>query len=414
MRARLVVLIGAFAAAATGCANRERINPFDPANGTTAGRPAGFVALASDQAVQLRWQRVTGEGLIGFQIFRRTAAEPSGHAITGTLPLTTSQYVDLGLANDLDHFYSIYYVFDRGLGNDPATDVATPGHRIPWMADAGSGALTRLTADGRRVAEIRNLLSPNAVTIDTISHVLWTSDGGAGQVGILDLDTGIFTTTSRDFVAPGEIAAQTTDNTAWVCDEGAGKVVHLDAQGGRRLPTLANLNTPTGVAIDPVDGSLWVCERNGDHVRRYAPNGTILDSAFVVRPSRVAVDPVTHRAWVTSATQQQVHVIAPDGTVEHSYSGFAGPVGIQVDGRRGTIWIADPNGDRVTVLLRDGSVFKQIAGMPGARSLSIDRESGEVWVALAGSGEIAWLSSDGSVIRRLGGFTLPFGVAILP
>jgi DNA-binding beta-propeller fold protein YncE len=413
MRARLVVLIGAFAAAATGCANRDRINPFDPANGTTAGRPAGFVALASDQAVQLRWQSVIGEGLIGFQIFRRTAAEPVEHAITATLPLTTTQYVDLGLANDLDHFYSIYYVFDRGIGTEPATDVATPGHRVPWMADAGSGALARLTADARRVAERRSLLSPNAVVIDTISHVLWTSDAGGGQVGILDLDTGIFTT-APNFATPGEIAAQTADNTAWVCDEGRGEVVHLDARGGRRLPTLGNLDTPTGVAIDPVDGSLWVCERNGDHVRRYASNGAILDSVFVVRPSRVAVDPVTRRAWVTSATQQQVSVIAPGGTVEHTYAGFAGPVGIQVDERRGTIWIADPNADRVTVLQRDGSVFKQIAGMPGARSLSIDRETGEVWVALAGSGEIAWLSSSGTVIRRLGGFTLPFGVAILP
>lgn len=412
MRARLVVLIGALALA--GCASRERDNPFDPANGTTAGRPANFEALAADRSVQLRWTGVVGEGLIGFQIYRRTADETTEQPITGVLPIATTQYIDRGLLNELDHFYSIYYVFDRGLGSDPASDRATPGHRVPWMVDFGSGTLARLTADARHVAERRTaLLAPTAVAADSLSHHVWASDVDGGQVAILDSDTGIFLTVPG-FGSPGDIATDSSDSTAYVCDEASGTVTHLDSRGVPRAPVIEHLNTPTGVAIDPSDGSIWVCERNGDRVKRYAASGVLLDSAFVVKPSRIAIDEVTHRAWVTSATQQQVHRIAPNGNIEDTFTGFAAPVGIEVDSRRGTIWVADVNGDRVTVLARDGSVLHQVTGMPAARALAIDRESGEVWVALPASGEVVWLRADGSVIRRLGGFNVPYGVAILP
>ena len=415
MRTRLALLVAL--AALAGCAERERINPFDPDNGTTLGRPSGFVALAGDGGIRLQWDAVIGEGLIGYKIFRRTSPDSAFRPITGTLPLTATQYIDFGLLNGLDHEYQIFYVFDRGLGIDPATDLATPGHRVPWMVDGGSGLLARLTADGRHVAERRtSLVSPSAVTIDSLSHHVWASDPGgqvSGQVGVLDMDVGIFLTIPL-FDSPGEIATQPRDSTAWVCDEGSGNVVHLDSRGGRRLPMIEGLNTPTGVAIDPVDGTIWVCERNGDHVIRYDEDANPISTTSVVHPSRVAIDAVTQEAWVTSATQQVVHRLDPFGTVVDTYTGFTGPVGIQVDSRRGRIWIADPAANRVTVLDRDGSVVHQIPGLPGARALAIDYESGEAWVALAGSGEIVWLSPTGTVIRRLGGFTLPLGVAIRP
>lgn len=419
MRARLVVLTAALALA--GCANRERSNPFDPANGNTSGRPGGFEALASDHTVQLRWQSVVGEGLIGYQIFRRTAGETEELPLTGTLPITTTQYIDRGLLNGLDHFYSIYYVFDRGLGTQPSTDVATPGARVPWVAEFGivpgfnSGTLTRLTADARHVAERRpGLVSPSTIAVDSVSHHVWVSDPGGGQVGILDGDTGIFITVGRLFFSPGDIATESEDSTAWVCDEGIGAVIHLDSRGGQRSPVLENLDTPTGVAIDPSDGTIWVCERNADRVKRYSPAGALLDSTFVIRPSRVAIDELTHKAWVTSATQALVHRIAPGGILEDSFTGFAGPVGIEVDSRRGRIWIADVNADRVTVLARDGSVAFQVPGLPAARSIAIDHETGEAWVALPGSNEVVWLSATGSVLRRRGGLSVPYGVGILP
>jgi DNA-binding beta-propeller fold protein YncE len=412
MRTRLALLVAL--AALAGCAERERINPFDPENGTTLGRPAGFEALAGDQGIRLHWQTTIGEGLLGFQVFRRTSPDSAFRPVTATLPLTTTQYIDFGLLNGLDHEYQLHYVFDRGLGTDPAYDIATPGHRVPWMVDGGTSLLARITADARHVAERRTtLLSPSAVTVDSISHHVWASDPGGGQVGVLDMDIGIFLTIPG-FQSPGDIATQPRDSTAWVCDEGSGKVVHLDARGGRRLPAIDGLNTPTGVAIDPVDGTIWVCERNGDHVIRYDEFATRFSTTSVVHPSRVAIDASTHEAWVTSATQQVVHRLDPSGTVVDTYTGFSGPVGIQVDSRRGRIWIADPAANRVTVLDRDGSVVHQIPGLPGARALAVDYESGEAWVALAGSGEIVWLSPAGTVIRRLGGFTLPLGVAIRP
>jgi DNA-binding beta-propeller fold protein YncE len=411
MRARLALLI--LLAAGAGCSTRDRVNPFDPANRTTAGRPVGFVALAGNRSVQLRWQSAQGDGLLGYQLFRRTAVEDTFQALAAPLPPATTQFVDRGLVNDLDHHYQLRYVFDRGLG-EPASDVATPGARQPWLADAGDGSLARPTPDGRRIAERRaGLLSPSGIAVDSLSRHVWASDPGGGQVAVLDLDTGTFLTVPG-FQTPGEIAAQTGDSTAWVCDEARGQVVHLDTQGVRRLPGIAGLQTPAGVAIDAADGSIWVCERNGDRVLRYDATVAVAASAIVSRPSRVAVDAGTGRAWVTSATGQVVVRIAPGGGVEETFGGFGAPVGIAIDARRGRIWVADPGLDRVLALRRDGSVEFAIGGLPGARSVCVDPETGEAWAALSASGEVARLSAPGAVVRRLGGLSTPYGIAIDP
>src|SRR6185436_10000228 len=105
--------------------------------------------------IRLRWQAVIGEGLLGYQVFRRTSPDSAFRAISATLPLTATQYVDFGLLNGLDHEYQLYYVFDRGLGNEAAYDIATPGTRVPWMVDGATSLLARITADGRHVAERR-------------------------------------------------------------------------------------------------------------------------------------------------------------------------------------------------------------------------------------------------------------------
>jgi DNA-binding beta-propeller fold protein YncE len=411
MRARLAILI-AGALALAGCAARDRANPFDPANGSTSGRPTGFVALASDQTVELEWNRAQGEGLLGYQLMRRLAGQPEYSELTGVLPLTTTHYVDRGLLNGVDHEYALFFIFSSGAGAQPARDVATPGHAAPWMADAGTGALARLTPDNRHVIASRSGgISLSAVTVDSISSRVWASDVGDGYVLTWDVLTGAALTVPG-FSTPGELAAQPWDSTAWVCDESAGKLVHLDASG-RRLASWP-FQTPTGVALDPNDASVWVCERDGDRVHHLDAAGAPIGICSFSRPSRVAVDVSTGLAWVTSYTNHRVMAVSPDGSIVHTVTTIAGPVGIAVDARRGRVWVGDVDGDRVVALHLDGSVEFSVTGLPAPRSVAVDPESGEAWAALAASGEVVRISPAGAILRRQGGFSAPYGIAIDP
>src|SRR5438552_3379018 len=118
MRARLALLT-LLAGTLAGCSVRERANPFDPHNRDTSGRPIGFARLAGNGAVAMRWQPVTGEGLVGFQVWRRTGGDLAFAPLSATLPVTASEYLDRGLVNGVDYSYRLYYVFDNGLGTRP-------------------------------------------------------------------------------------------------------------------------------------------------------------------------------------------------------------------------------------------------------------------------------------------------------
>jgi DNA-binding beta-propeller fold protein YncE len=417
MRVRRPLLIpAAFAAlvmlALAGCAERERANPFDPANQTTQGRPAGFMALARDGRVDLVWQPQSANGFQGYQVWRRTAYETTFHAISGILKPAVTHYADNGLLNGLDHAYRLYYVFDSGLGAGPAEDIATPGPQVPWVADGADGALLEVTADGRHVAASHNgFVRPVSVAVDTTTNHVWSSDPDAAEVRVYDVTNGV-TLTIPVSGTPGAIATVAGDSSAWVCAEDGGLVLHLGPEG-QRLGTWSGLQLPLGVAVSGFDGSLWVCEHDGNRVwRRDLDLGT-LTSVTLPQPSRVAVDAATGEAWVTSFTSGLVWKLSPAGAPIDTLAGFVGPVGIAVDPVRGNVWVADPAGNVVRVFYPNGIPRFSVAGLPGARSVAIDPATGDGWVAAISSGEIIRISATGTVIVRLGGVGTPNDIAVM-
>ncbi len=409
---RATTLVALLAAAALGgCATRERANPFDPANAHTGGRPAGFEALAREGRVELLWDTPASPGLVGYEVYRRTADESTFHSISAVLAPQVTSFTDRGLLDGLDHHYRLYYVFASGPGSDPSEDVATPGPQVPWVADGG-GALLEITADGRHVA-VRHtrVTTPTAVAADTTSHIVWCSDPDAGQVHVLDALTGVQVEIPVSGT-PGALAIVPTDSSAWVCREDAGTVTHY-APTGAVLGTIANVGLPLGVAVSGYDGSIWVCDRSGGRVLHRDPDLGDLGPVAIPAPSRVAVDATTGEAWVTSYSNASVWKLSPAGAPLAALSGFAGPVGIAVDPVRGNVWVADPLADRVRVLAAsDGHVRFDVAGISGARSVAVDAASGEAWVTAVLSSELVRIAPDGTILRRLGGFGSVNDVAV--
>ena len=417
MRARCAILIPAALVASgllvlAGCAERQRANPFDPANRTTQGRPAGFMALARDGRVDLVWQAQTAAGLVGYEVWRRTASESTFRAISAVLKPSVTHYADVGLLNGLDHHYRLYYVLDSGPGAGPAEDIATPGPQVPWVADGADGALLEVTADGRHVAASHNgFVRPVSVAVDTSTNQVWSSDPDAAEVRVLDAASGV-TVTIPVGGTPGAIATVSGDSTAWVCAEDGGLVLHLGPEG-QRLGTWSGFQLPLGVAISGFDGSLWVCEHDGNRVwRRDFDLGTSTSTALP-QPSRVAVDAATGEAWVTSFSSALVWRLSPTGAPVDTIAGFVGPVGLAVDSQRGNVWVADPAGDQIRVFAPDGTPRFTVGGLPGARSVAVDPATGDGWVAAITSGEVIRISASGAVIRRLAGTGTPNDIAVM-
>lgn len=397
-----------------GCSRRPRANPFDPLNPSTSGRPPGFAAIGGDQQVTLRWQAVRGNGLIGFQVFRRVEGEPDYYPLSGILGPEVTSYRDSLLANGLDYSYRLYFVFLSGLGSPPAEDVAGTGTAIPWLVEWSGSDLVQVAPDDRRVvARLGGYSGTADVAANSVTGEVWIADEGSGRVVVVQPRSGV-TVSIPGLFLPRAVAVDPFDGTGWVCDRGNHLVYHFTPDGQQASPPIAALNGPVDVAVDAQDGSVWVCELGAGRLGRYDQTGQQLWSQPVPYPSRVSVDSTSREGWVTSYERGTVSRFSLDGQPLGPISGFRSPLGVAADPRRGRVWVADPGAGQVIALTSDGSEEFRVTGLTDAGELSIDEGTGDAWVVLGYPGSLARISPTGTVTRVLGGFQSPIAVSVDP
>lgn len=385
-----------------GCSNRERSNPLDPANVLTGGAPQGFVAIAGDHLVELRWQAAPPQVPLGYRITRATG-NAAPESLTTLAPGVT-RFFDGGLANGTDYTYRLAYVLDSGVLGYAASDIATPGSARPWVVDNATRSLQRLAADGRRVAEVipGPFRSPTALDVRR-GDVAFVCDPFGGR--LWRVEPGISEDELGSLVQPVAVTLDRARNRVWVADQGLHALQSLDAVNPTApYADVRGLATPTDVALDPADGSAWVSERTGDRVRHVSSTGGAFGSAVMRSPARVAVDSTTRNLWVVSFAARRLAVFSFNGVPLDSIDGFAGPLGIAIDARLGHIWVADTDGNKMIVYDRNRVRLFDVPGLLEPYDAAIDPESGEAWVVLAGAGEVVRIAPDGRILRRLGGF----------
>lgn len=399
--------------AIAGCADRPRSNPFDPGNPSTGGRPAGFVAIAEFGRVTLRWQASSAGAGVAFQLYRRVEGQAEFTTLGSILPATQTLYDDFGALNGARHEYRLFYVLSGSLSGLPAEDWAVPGPRRVWFTDLQARTVSRLSADGHRVAATSTgFFGPTQVVFDGRNRRVWVSDTYNGQVVSLQADgTSLLRITG--LTEPVALAVDSLRDRMWVCDQARDAVFQYRLDGGARTPMSLAVDRPIGVAFDPNDGSVWVCERGGNRVRRFTGSGTPFGSLDLFAPSRVAVDSLTGDAWVTSFEGSGVYRISPAGALEDTVA-LAGPIGVAVDARSGRIWVADAIAGAVVALRRNGLEEFRVTGLSRVRELVVEPGTGECFATVPGGRSVVRISPAGAVITGAGGFGEPYGITIEP
>jgi DNA-binding beta-propeller fold protein YncE len=413
MRRLAAFLICALAVA--GCSSRDRLNPFDPANPKTGGRPADFRALADDEFVQLVWTPANTPGLRGFQILRRAPGQTAFQELTGVISPANGAFTDQQVANGLLYEYQLYFVFDDGPGATPATDRATPGMLRPWVAEFGGGSVARLTADTRHItARSGGFDTANDIAHDRNTGILWISDTFGGKVQVLDPAQGTFVNIPG-LGEPGDIAIDLSDQTGWVCDPGSGSVRHYNRFGTSATPaSIQLLDSPIGVAFEQSNRILWVCERGGNRVRTFLSNGAPQWQVPLPNPSRVAIDSTTREGWVTSFTTGKIYRLSPAGALLDSMTALSGPIGVGIDPRRGRIWVCDALGGRLFALDRGANVLFSLGGLPEVREVALDLRTGEAWATVPGDGRVVRVNGTGQIVEQVLGLADPTSITIDP
>lgn len=415
MRRQLAFLALAVLATASGCGQRERANPLDPANPVTGGRPAGFRAVAGFSSVQLFWEDREGLGIDGFQLLRRSPGDSLFRPLDGLLPPSQDSYLDAGIPNSGDYTYRLYFVVGGELSGAAAEDIAGPGPGRPWVIDAGARTLVRLSPDGRDVLlRSSRTIEPFSLTLSPRTGSVWIADPFSNTIEILDSELASVRRL-QGLQGPYTMAISPRDESAWVCELDGG-LAHVTASGTPGLPARIDmLDGPTGVAVHPADHSIWVVEQDGDRVRHYTFDAVAIASTPLPEPTRVAVDSVSKSAWVTSLTRGLIHRLNELAQPRDSLTFASGPIGIAVDWRRDRVWVADAVGDAVLLIEASSrTLLRRIPAIGEPRDVSVDLTNGECWVVARGEGAVYRLASDGRVLARLGGFSDPVEIRIDP
>ena len=217
MKALGAVVAILVAAAVGGCTERDRSNPLDPANLDQGGALYGFNALAGDGLVELRWNRLTQTGVLGYRLLRwRTGEIPS--YVGEFLPPQFSGAVDTTAVNGERYLYRAVAYLSEGDSVTSPVDTATAGsrHIVVLSNTSANAAVIGLTPDGR------DLLYANRaddayedIEADDARGVLWLSHNFLNRVERLTW-TGAFAGPTIHLQSPADISIFGRDGTGWI------------------------------------------------------------------------------------------------------------------------------------------------------------------------------------------------------
>ncbi|MDZ7391720.1 MAG: hypothetical protein ONB25_02310 [candidate division KSB1 bacterium] len=367
-----VILLAALLLGA--CEDRKRLNPLDPLNPSTKGRPTGVAVVSEGHEVTLRWDEVDVEGLVGYRVFRRVAPE-SMVAPVALAPSAT--YRDVDRPYGVRHEYCTSVVTaDYETPCSEAVSIV-PGPTYCWVASAYEGTVVRLTHDRR--------------------HELLRYSGMA---------------------YPWIVEPDPVTGSVWVVDAIYGTVTEISTSGSERV-RLGWLRQPNDIALDHRRRFLWVLEQSKTDsavVHKFATDGNlVLSSEGFVRPSRLAVDINTGACFVADLGARKVMRVSANGRVSEAAVELVAPTGLACDCYHGNLWVADAT-QVLVISLRSGAVAHAEGPFLRAYTLAANDSTGECWVVDLGSphgqAQVVRLRPDGTRVASYGPFVQPYGVAV--
>ncbi len=361
-----------------GCSDRARLNPLDPKNPNTQGRPTGLNVISMRDTVQLRWDRLDLRDLSGFQIYRQLQGETRDAIIAQTPPGVFS-YREVGAEFDTTRSYRISALAPNF--ESPLTDAVTitPGPTFSWVADGRSGDLIKLTHDGmHEILRSGAFFNPFRLQIDAQRGYVWVLEEFRGsELGRLDLN-------------------------------------------GRNVKRFDQIDGPADLAVDKSDGSVWVADTLTNGLMKFASDGTrVMRNEAYKKIVALAVHPETHDVWALSRDSLRVLIFSPTGALRRRANvSLQRPRDIDIDDRTGKVWIAD--GSRVIRLDAQGNL--ETLSAPAFRfvyRLSADEVTGGCWLidysTAVGDSRIVKLAPDGALsFDAIRGFDIPASLAANP
>ena len=389
----------------TACADRERLNPLDPLNPQTKGRPTGVEVISKKDRVILSWDRIEVQGLVGYNIYRKSAQD-SSFSKTGFCASTVTVFEDTDVRYDLEYGYQVSAVTSNYESFPSAPVFITPGPTYYWVADTYNGQIVKLTHDARHVIFRSSMIGyPYSIASYPGDGSAWVADVLSEEVIKISAD-GDFVQWVYGFSQPVDVAVDPADGSVWVADDWSGSITKLNSFGNRDFD-VSFFPQPTSLSVDRRDRGCWLVER-GRKVANILPYQSAMELSIpFVSPQAVAVT-TDGSLWV--ADSSAVHkLLPPYQRIALSVPSFYFAYRVAVGEKTGSCWVLDIGGSgRLVKLSSQGEIEFELSGFSGARSLTVSPYDEGCLICDTGNDRVVKVSAEGEVVAETGGFYRPF------
>lgn len=413
----------AVAATVTGCTTRDRNNPLDPKNRATRGLLTGFNALAGDGVVELRWVRLSNEGVVGYRIERwRPGSAPA------PLPgADFAEYVaaaeDLTAKNDSTYVYRLIAELASGDSAFSVADTATPGNRRIAALDADLPGLVGLTPDARDVLyEFTDQAAYEDLELDAQRGWFWVCLYDAGTVVRRRFD-GSNVGVEVSVTGPVDLTTTSLRGTGWVAVPSQARVVPIGPDTNLTVPgtPIVGLGTPRVVEGGNQNATLWIGSDQG-FVYRYGISADAVTQTWSLgqRIGAIAVDEAADAAWVSTRngdlSDLYYLVFGSVDPPQRVRQGLLNVTDLAIDPATRSVWVSErgtplAGHGRLSRIAVTGASEVTVTGIE-PYGVTVDATAGSCWVTDIASGRLLEVSPNGTILRRSTRLGVPYGVRV--
>jgi hypothetical protein len=422
VRTALVALMALLAAALVGCTTRDRNNPLDPKNRETRGLITGFNALAGDRVVELRWVRLSNEGVIGYRIQRwRPGGTPA--ALPGA---DFAEYVaaaeDPAVQNESTYVYRLIARLASGDSAFSAPDTATPGTRRIAAIVADLPGLVGLTSDARDILyEFQDKAPYEDLELDEQRGWFWVclyDDGTVVRRRFNGSNVGVEVAVT----GPADLTTTPQRGTGWAAIPSQARVVPIGPDTNLTVPgtPIVGVGTPRVVEGAKQSATLWIGSDQG-FVYRYGISIDAITQTWDVghRIGAIALDETADAAWVSTreGDLSDLYYVAfgsPDPV--RVRQGLLNVTDLANDPDTRTVWVAERGAPlaghgRLSRIAVTGETSVSLTGME-PYGLAIDAATGSCWVTDIATDRLLEVAPSGTIVRRSPRLGVPYGVRV--
>ena len=398
------------------CSERERLNPIDPQNPETGGKPQGLRIYSEYKEAVLTWDNVKLTDFLGYRIYRKTKPDSEFKLIYLT-PKDSNQFFDKHLSYEQRYTYRISVLANDFESTLSDTVSIIPGPTFIWLSDVYNGRLIKLSHDcAHEISSLKVEGYPWTITHQETNGNLWYSDVLLNRIYKFENEQQPTLFADLSEHEPIDFVIDEKNGRIWIADELNGNIFVFNTLGDT-LKKLQEFEKPVDIDCYSTDGSCWIADAKKRCVSKISSDFSIVTEIFSMNsPAAVSINQTTGEIWV--ADKSKVFKFDENGnnllTID---SGLNYPFKVAVDFQLGCCWVLDwysrAQESRLICFSENGEILVDLSGFSFPENLIINPYDHSCIVADSRSGKVIKVNSNGTIYGEISGYDYPYGLDVV-